>query len=46
MNEKIETMNYDSSCKYEGMCEEYEQRMELIEKEKDYFKKRLEEKED
>lgn len=46
MNEKLDSANEDWNCKYDGMCEEYEQRMELIEKEKDYFKARLEEKEE
>ena len=33
-------------CKFEGMCEEYEQRIELVEKERDYLKVRLQEQEE
>ena len=45
-NEKIESLNEDWTCKYDGMCEEYQQRIELVEKEKEYFKGRLAEKEE
>ena len=45
--EKVEKINYvneDWNCKYENMCEEYENRLELVEKEKEHFKLRLNEK--
>lgn len=38
-------MNSDWSSKYDSMCEEYEQKLETVEKEKGYLKERLEEKE-
>ena len=31
-------LNYQWTEKYDSMCEEYEQRLELIEKERNYFK--------
>ena len=38
-------MNDDWLSKYEGMIEEYEQRLEISEKEKLFMKERIEEKE-
>ena len=34
----MEMFNYQWTEKYDSMCEEYEQRLELIEKERNYFK--------
>ena len=33
-NQKLEALNTEWSIKYDSMCDEYEQRIELIEKEK------------
>lgn len=40
----MQDLNAEWEEKYESMCEEYEQRLELIEKERDYFKSLGEEK--
>ena len=34
----MDMFGYQWTEKYESMCEEYEQRQELIEKERNYFK--------
>lgn len=31
-NDRVSALDNDWICKYEGMCEEYEQRIELVEK--------------
>jgi hypothetical protein len=38
INDKLEMLNSEWVNKYDAMCEEYEQRLELVEKERDYFK--------
>lgn len=43
-NNKIEETIEDWSSKYDMACDEYEQRIQLVEKEKNYFKSRLDEK--
>lgn len=43
-NNKIEETIEDWSSKYDMVCDEYEQRIQLVEKEKNYFKSRLDEK--
>ncbi len=42
--QEMEYLNNEWNDKYDSMCEEYEQRLELIEKERDYFKSLGEEK--
>ena len=42
LKERLEILDHDWICKYEGMCEEYEQKLENLEKERDYFKNRME----
>lgn len=43
-NKRLEDLNVEWIEKYEGISSEYEQRLELIEKERDYFKNVIEEK--
>ena len=43
-NQRLEDMGIEWADKYETVVEEYEQRLEITEKERDYFKKQLEEK--
>ena len=43
-NQKVTQIIEDWSAKYENMIEQYQQRLDLVEKEKSYFKTRLEEK--
>lgn len=45
-NERVNNLNEDWASKYESMVDEFEQRLELVDKEKTYFKGRLEEKEE
>ena len=45
-NQKIANLLEDYSMKYETMCDEYEQKIEAIEKEKQLQKARLDEKQE
>ena len=44
--EKVEETIEDWSTKYDMICDEYDQRIQLVEKEREYFKERLQEKEE
>ena len=44
-NDKLESLNTEWAIKYDSVCDEYEQRIELVEKEKQFVNQRVEEKE-
>ena len=46
LKERLELLDHDWICKYEGMCEEYEQKIENAEQERDYYKNRMQDEDD